>query len=79
MNENVPAYRTGKVTILGKTSVNHAEWRELRQLFDQVRETSATAGDSLGEAGTAGADLRMVRELSARLDVLVGRAKQILK
>ena len=80
MNENVPAYRTGRVTVLGKTNISHTEARELRLLFDQVTQTSATAADSLGRAGATpmGTGLQRLRESTARLDILVGRAKQIL-
>ena len=80
MNENVVTRRVGKVTVLGKTYIGHSELQELRLLFDQVTETSAIAADLLGRAAATptGASLQNLRESAARLDVLVGRAKQIL-
>ncbi len=80
MNENAVTFRAGVVTVLGKTHVTHTDLRELRLLFDQVTDTSAAAADSLGKAGAAPTDqgLQGLRDRTARLDVLIGRAKQIL-
>ena len=79
MNENVPTYRAGCVTVIGKTTVTYAEMRELRLLLVNVSKTSAAAVDFLGNSGLVPAgSLQRARELTARLEVLVDRAKQIL-
>jgi hypothetical protein len=80
MSENVPTYKAGWVTVMGKASLTYAEVRELRLLFDHVAETSAAAGDSLGRAGPlpSNVDLPRLTELAARLEALAIRVRQIL-
>jgi hypothetical protein len=80
VNENVPTFRSGKVTVLGKTRFSYAESQELRLLLGQIGKTGALAADSLGATGKSivGASVQDVMEMTTRLEVLIGRARQIL-
>jgi len=79
-NENIPRYRSGRVTFTGSISLTLNAATELRRLFDLVADTCDAAGEILGRAGPPpkGTELDRLREVTVRVDTMVDRIKAIL-
>jgi hypothetical protein len=73
-DSRVVARRTAKLVRVPRAALNATETSELQQLFDLIADTCDAANVVLD----TGSDLERLKELTGRVDAMLGRTKSIL-